>query len=230
MKNYDKNIESSYIEYLDANNLYGWATFQKLPINGFKWVEDLSQFNESLIKNYDENSDIGYFLEVDIDYPKRLFNLHKDLPFLPESRKVNKIEKLISNIEDQKKYVIHIRALKKALNHGLKLKKVHRIIQFKQKAWLKVYIDMNTKLRKTAKNEFEKNFFKLMNNLVFGKTMENVRNHRDIKLVTSDKRRKRLVLEPNYHSHKNFSDHLMTIEMKKTRVKMTKSYIWVCQY
>ena len=131
MKNYDKNIESSYIEYLDANNLYGWATFQKRPINGFKWVEDLSQFNESLIKNYDENSDIGYFLEVDIDYPKRLFNIHKDLPFLPESKKVNKIEKLICSIEDQKKYVIHIRALKKALNHGLKLKKPHRIIQFK---------------------------------------------------------------------------------------------------
>ena len=190
----------------------------------------ISQFNESFIKNYDENGDIGYFLEVDIDYLKRLFNLHKDLPFLPESKKVDKIEKLICSIEDQKKYVIHIRALKKALNHELKLKKVHRIIQFKQKAWLKVYIDMNNKLRKNEKNEFEKNFFKLMNNYVFGKTMENVRNHRDIKLVTSDKRRKRLVLEPNYHSHKNFSDHLMTIEMKKTRVKMTKSYIWVCQY
>ena len=81
---------------------------------------------------------------------------------------------------------------------------------------------MNTELRKKAQNEFEKNFFKLMNNSVFGKTMENVRNHRDIKLVTSDKRRKRLVSEPNYHSHKNFSEHLMAIEMKKTRVKMTK--------
>ena len=133
---------------------------------------------------------IGYFLEVDIDYPKRLFDLHKDLPFLPESKKVNKIEKLICSIEDQKKYVIHIRALKKPLNHELKLKKVHRIIQFKQKAWLKVYIGMNTKLRKNAKNEFEKNVFKLMNNSVFGKTMENVKNHRNIKLVTSNKRRK----------------------------------------
>ena len=91
-----------------------------------------------------------------------------------------------------------------------------------QKAWLKPYIDMNTKLRKEAKSEFEKDFFKLMNNSVFGKTMENVRNHRDIKLVTSDKRRKRLVSEPNYHSHKNFSEHLMAIEMKKIRVKMTK--------
>ena len=142
--------------------------------------------------------------------------------FLPERKKVEKVEKLVCSIEDKEKYVIHIRALKQALNHGLKLKKVHRIIQFKQKAWLKVYIDMNTELRKKAKNEFEKNFFKLMNNSVFGKTMENVRNHRDIKLVTSDKRRKQLVSEPNYHSHKNFSEHLMTIEMKKIIVKMAK--------
>ena len=197
---------------------------QKLPVKGFKWVKQkmLSKFNEDFIKNYDENSNKGYFLEVDIDYPKELFNLHKDLPFLPESKKVNKVEKLICDIEDKKKYVIHIRALKQAINNGLRLKKVHRIIQFKQKAWLKVYIDMNTELRKNAKNEFEKNFFKLMNNSVFGKTMENVRNHRDIKLVTSDKRRKRLVSEPNYHSHKKFSDHLMAIEMKKRTVKMTK--------
>ena len=87
MKNYDKNNESSYIEYLDANNLYGWAMSQKLPINGFKWVENLFQFNESFIKHYDENSNTGYFLEVDIDYPKSLFNLHKYLPFLPERKK-----------------------------------------------------------------------------------------------------------------------------------------------
>ena len=94
MKNYYKNIESSYIQYLDANNLYGWAMSQKLPANDFKWVkeEDLSQFNEDFIKNYDENSDTGYFLEVDIDYPKELFNPHKDVPFFPESKKVNKVE------------------------------------------------------------------------------------------------------------------------------------------
>ena len=101
------------------------------------------------------------------------------MPFLPESEKVNKVEKRICDIEDKKKYVMHIRTLKQALNHGLRLKKVHRIIQFKQKTWLKTYIDMNTELRKNAKNEFEKSFFKLMNNSVFGKTMENVRNHRD---------------------------------------------------
>ena len=125
MKNYVKSIESSFIEYLDANNLYGWAMSQKLPVNGFKWVKNLSQFNESFIRNYDENSDIGYFLEVDIDYPEKLFNLHKDLPFLPERKKVNKVEKLICSIEDKEKYVIHIRVLKQALNHGLVLRKVH---------------------------------------------------------------------------------------------------------
>ena len=212
------------IQYLDTNNLYGWAMSQKLPVKNFKWIkkEELSKFNKDFIKNFDENGNIGYFLEVDIDYWKELFNLHKDLSFLPESKKVNKVEKLICSTEYKKKNVIHIRSLKQALINGLKLKKVHRVIQFKQKAWLKVYIDMNTELRKNAKNEFEKNFFKLMNNSVFGKTMENVRNHRDIKLVTSNKRRKQLVSEPNYHSCKNCSDHLMAKEMKKTRVKMTK--------
>ena len=200
-----KKIESSYIEYLDANNLYGWAMSQKLPVNGFKWVKEerLSKFNEEFIKKYDENSNTGYFFEVDIDYPKELFNLHKDLPFLPERKKVEKVGKLICSIEHKEKYVIHIRALKQALNHWLKIKKVHRVIQFIQTDWLKPYIDMNTELRKKAQNEFEKDFFKLMNNSVFGKTMENVRNHRDIKLVTSDKKkRKQLVSEPNYHSHK----------------------------
>ena len=106
---------------------------QKLPEKGFKWVKKkkLSEFNEDFIKEYDEDSDTGYFLEVDIDYPKELFNFHKDLPFLPERKKVEKVEKLICSIEDKEKYVIHIRALKQALNHGLKLKKVHRIVQFK---------------------------------------------------------------------------------------------------
>ena len=132
MKIYLKSIESSFIEYLDPNNLYGWAMSQKLPVNDFKLVKNLSQFNESFIRNYNENSDIGYFLEVDIDYPKELFNLHKDLPFLPERKKVNKVEKLICSIEDKEKYVMHIRVLKQALNHGLVSRKVHRVIQFNQ--------------------------------------------------------------------------------------------------
>ena len=179
---------------------------QRLPVNGFEWVEELSQFNEDFIKNYDEDSNKGYFLEVDVEYPKKIFNgiafnritfnLHKDLSFLPERNKTEKCNKLVCNIHDKENYVVHIRALKEALNHGLIFKKVHRVIQLNQKAWLKPSIDMNTKLRTEAKNDFGKDFFKLMNNAVFGKTMENVRKQRDIKLVTTDQKRNQLASKP----------------------------------
>ena len=186
MNNHDKNEQSSYLEYLDANNLYGWAMSQKLPVRNFKWIEkgDISKFNEDFIKNYHENSDKGYIFEVDVKYPEKIRMLHSDLAFLPERMKINKCTKLTCTIQNKENYVIHIRALKQAINHELELTKVHRIIEFDQEAWLKPYIDMNTDLRKQAKNDFEKDFFKLMNNSVFGKTMENVRNHRDIKIVT----------------------------------------------
>ena len=186
MKDYNKNIESSYIQYLDANNLYGWAMSQRLPVNNFKWVEDISKINEEFIKNYNENSSKEYILEEDIKYPKRLHDLRSHLPFLPKRIKIDKCKKLVCDLHNKKKYVVHIKSLKQALNHGLKLKRVYRIIEFSQKAWLKPYIDMNTELRKLAKGDFEKDLFKLMNNAVFGKTMENIRKHRDIKLVTTD--------------------------------------------
>ena len=136
--------------------------------------------------------------------------------------KIDKYNKLVCNLYDKKSYVVHTRSLKQALNHGLILKKVNRVIQFNQGAWLKPYIDMNNELRKQAKKDFEKDFYKLMNNSVFGKTMENERKHRDIKLVTADKRRNQLVSEPNYYTTKWFSENLLPIEMKKTKVKMNK--------
>ena len=224
MKNFDKNIPSTYLQYLDGNNLYGWAMSEKLPVNDFKWIEanDLSTFNENFIKNYDENSDVGYILEVDIEYPKELFNKHKDLPFLPERTKINKCSKLVCTLYDKENYVIHIRALKQALNHGLVLTNVHRVIKFYQEAWLKPYIDMNAKLRTEAKNDLEKYFCKLMNNSVFGKTMENVRNHRDIKIVTTNKQRNKYGSEPNYYTTKRVSKNLLIMEMKKAEVKMNK--------
>ena len=186
-KNYDRNIESSVLKYLDADNLYGWPMCKKLPVSDFKWVKLLT---EVFIKNCDENSDKGYISEVDIEYPINICMWYSDLPSLPERMKINKGSKLVCNVLDKENYVIHILALKQALNHGLKLTKVHRVIEFRQEAWLKPYIDMNTELRKHAKNEFEKNFLKLMNNAVFRKAMENVISLRDIKLVTSDKQRK----------------------------------------
>ena len=131
--------------------------------------------------------------------------------------KTEKIEKLVASLQDKTEYVINIRSLKEALNRGLVLKEVYRVVKFAQNAWLKPYIDMNTDLRKKAKTDFEKDFFKLMNNAVFGKTMENVRKHRDIKLVTTDRRRNHLVSEPNYHTTKFFTEHLLAVEMKKNR-------------
>ena len=194
MKNYNNNEESSYIQYLDANNLYGWGMSKKFPVNGFKWIDN-KEINEEFIKNYNENDNKGYIFEVDVKYPKRLHDLHSDLPILPERMEINKCKKLVCNLFNKKKYVSHINTLKQALNHGLKLKKNHRIIEFNQEAWLKPYINMNTELRKEAKNDFETDLFKLLNNSVFGKTMENIRKHRDIKLVTTDKKRSKLVSE-----------------------------------
>ena len=135
--------------------------------------------------------------------------------FLPERMKIEKVEKLVANLHNKTEDVIHITNLKQALNHGLVLKIVHRVIKFNQNARLKPYIELNTDQRKKATNGFAKYFFKLMNNAVFGKTMENVRKHRDIKLVTTEKRRNYLVSELNYHTTTFFTETLLAIEMKK---------------
>ena len=169
---------------------------QKLSVDGFKWKKKMLKFNEDFIN--DENSNKGCILEVDVECSKNLHDFHNDLPFIQERMKINKCSKLARNLYDKNNYVVHIGSLKQALNQGLILKKVHGVIQFNQEPRLKEYIDMNTELGKQAKNDFEKDFFKLMNSSVFGKTMENVRKHRDIKLVTKDKRRNQLVSEPNY--------------------------------
>ena len=253
LPDYDKNQKSTYLQYLDANNLYGYAMIKKLPLNGFKW-SDSNIYTTEFIKNYDDDkSKKGYLLEVDVEYPKHSHKAHEDLPFLAEKRKkldkpfkheinddIKKAHskvfnqsnithapenKVIATIQDKKKYVVNITTLKQALDHGLILSKVHRVIEFNQSNWLKPYIDKNTELRAKAKNEFEKNFFKLMNNSVFGKMIENVRKHRDIKLIVTEERRKKLTSEPNYMLCATFSNELMTIEMRRTRVKMDKPII-----
>ena len=220
MKDYYKKKKSSYIQYLDANNLYGKAMTEKLLVRGFRWMDDISKMDEDFVRSYDKNDNKGYILEVDVDYPNELQNLHSDLPFLPERMVINNTKKLVCNLNDKKNYVVHINVLKQALDHGLKLRKVHRVIEFDQEVWL--YIDVNTELRKKASNDFEKDFFKLMNNAVFGKTMENVRKHRDIKLVKTDKKRNKLVAEPYYHTMKLIDNNLAIIEMRKVKVKMNK--------
>ena len=169
---------------------------EKLPVDGFDWIDEISEIDENFIKNYDEDSSVGYFIKAGIKHPKELHNKHSDLPFLPERMKVSKCEKLVCNLYDKKDYADHIGSLKQALNHGLKMKHNHRVLKFDKRVWPKSYIDMNTEKRKNTKNDFDKDLYTLMNNAVYGKTMENVRKHRIIKLVNNDKKRNKLVSGP----------------------------------
>ena len=179
-KDYDKNKECSHIQYWDVNTLYWWAISQKLPVNNFELIKRTSKINEE--------SDEGYFLEVDVQYLKALHELHHDLPFLSKRMKIERVKNLVANLHDKTEYVIHIRNLKQASNHGLVLIKVYRVIKFDKNARPQRYINMKTGLRKKAKYDFEKDFFMLINNAVFRKTMENIRKHRDFKLVTTGKK------------------------------------------
>ena len=220
---FNSNEPSKYIQYLDANNLYGWAMSKPLPTHGFKWMKT------SELDTWELHSCI---LEVDLEYPKKLHDLHNDYPLAPEQIVVNKFEKLIPNLWNRKKYVIHYENLKQYLNLGLKLTNIHRGIKFKESQWLKKYIALNTDLRSKAKNEFEKDFFKLMNNSVFGKTMENIRNRSVIKLVTDKIKAEKLAAKPNF-KHCNicniFNEDLIAIHMKKTILTFDKPvYLGMC--
>ena len=199
---------------MGVNNFYGWAISQKFLVNDFEWI---TKVNEDLIKNYNEGSDERYFFEADVEYIEKLHGFHNDLPFLPERMKIEKVEKILANLHDKTKYVIQIRNLKQSLNHGLVFTKVHRVIKLNQNAWLKPYIDINTDLtKKKVKNDFEKHFFKLKNNAVFGKTTENVRKI-EILNLSLKRRRNYLVSEPNYHTTKSSTENVLAIEMKKIK-------------
>ena len=226
---YDPLRPTNYLQYLDANNLYGWAMSQPLPTREFKWVDienlkggarELKRTIDMMVRN--SNRGVGYVLEVDMKYPRELHDHHNDLPFMCEKIRVSGVEKLVPNLHDKQKDVIHVKALKQALDHGLLLERIHRVIQFKQSAWMKKYIDLNTRLRTVAKNDFEKDFYKLMNNSVFGKTMENIRKHRDIKLVNNKEDYLKQVMKPNFKDGVLMGADLMSCEMGKVKVKMNK--------
>ena len=203
---FDDKKPSKYITYLDANNLYGWAMGKPLPTHGFKWMKK----NE--LETWEKHSCI---LEVDLVSPNSLHDLHNDYPLAPERIEVNKVDKLIPNLGYKEKYIIHYENLKQYLILGLKLVEIHRGIKFEESPWLKKYIDLNTDLRTKAKKDFEKDFFKLMNNSVFGKTMENIRNRVDIKLVNNREKAEKLTAKPNFKHCNIFSENLISIHMKK---------------
>ena len=216
---FNPNKKSIFILYLDAHNLYGWAMSLPLPVGGFKWM------NEKGLKNWREFSDQkgrGCILEVDLEYPKKLYDLHNEYPLAPERIVVNKVEKLIPNLNEKKKYVLHHKNLKQYLDLGLKITKIHRGISFDEKAWLKQYIDLNTNFPTAASSEFEKDFFKLMNNSMFGKTMENIRNRVNIRLVNNQKSLKKCVTKPNFDHYTVFDENLVAVHMKKTELVFHK--------
>ena len=163
---FDPKSERSYLQYLDSNNLYGWAMSQSLPTGGFRWVS----IEPNKVGELAKHTDKGYLLEVDVSYPKELHDSHNYLPFMCERLKTGGVEKLVPNLRDKKNYVIHIRTLGQVLKHGLILDRIHQAIEFDQYAWMKPYIGFDTQLRTKATNDFEKDFFKLMNNSVFGKS------------------------------------------------------------
>ena len=226
---FNKNKPSKYLMYLDANNLYGCAMSEKLPTHGFKWLTGGEM--EKIYENRHNLNKIPCILEVDLEYPENLHDLHNDYPLCPEKVKCkNGVEKLIPNLRDKKKYVLHYKNLIQCLDMGLKINHIYRGIKFVESEWMKPYIDKNTNLRAKAKNNFEKDFYKLMNNSVFGKTMENIRNRVDVKLVNTEEKLRKLVAKPNLKGPpKIFSENLVSVHMKKTSLTMNKPvYLGMC--
>lgn len=243
MKDYNPEDISSYIMYLDANNLYGHAMSRQLPYGGFEWINYEINDYHHWIQNINCDDDTGYFVECDLHYPKELHDSHNNYPLAVEKKIINKnnlspyqlnqitihnekhnhkIEKLVPNFYDKERYVCHIKNLKYYIEKGLVVSNIHRVIKFKQNYWLKTYIDFNTTKRAQSNNEFEKDFFKLMNNAVFGKTMENMRNRVDIRLFTDESKALKQIAKPQYEDHKIYGENLIAIKQLQKVVKLDK--------
>ncbi len=211
------------LAHLDANNLYGWAMSQPLPYDEFEWVP-----RSDWHKLGREGADYGYFMEVDMEYPEELYDLHGDFPLAPEHRvppTKKKEEKLMCTFFRKEHYVLHGRLLELYWKLGMKITRIHRVVRFRQKPWMAGYIDKNTRMRQETKDEFEKSFFKLMNNSVFGKTIENVRKRKRVKVISEWSGRSgasRLIASPQFHSHQILDENSVIIELRKTQVCLSK--------
>ena len=234
-------LKQNYLFYIDANNLYGWAMSQALPYKDLKFLEVRSQDPNYYLEKCSKK--IGMIFEVDLEYKNDVEKLkYQSFPLAPESKtrtynelsdyqknylninnqKISKVPKLVLDMNPKINYVVHYRLLDFYLKHGMKVTKIHNVILFKQKNWLKEYIDHNTNLRKDAKTDFEKDMYKLMNNSFFGKTMENVRKRINIKLVTNKPQAIKQISKPTFLRRTIFSNNLMAIHFKKQVTKLNK--------
>ena len=248
MKEYDEKAPSKYIKYLDANNLNGWAMSQYLPTGNFKWMSN-KEIKQIDLGRYKADGKKGLIIEVDLEYPRELHDKHNDYLVCHEKVKVSNnmlsgyckkiaekykisiglVNKLIPTLRDKKEYMLHYCNLQQYLHLGLKIKKVHRVLKFYQSPWLKQYIDFKTQKRKHAKNSFKKDFFKLMNNSVFGKTMETLCKRVDVRLVTNDKKLDKLTSKPTFVSSKIFNENLMAVHKVKEKLTLSSlAYVGIC--
>ncbi|KAJ8913157.1 hypothetical protein NQ315_006075 [Exocentrus adspersus] len=219
----------TYLMYFDINNLYGAAMSEYLPYGEFEFLE-ANEIENLDIMNIPDNAEVGYILDCDLEYPTYLHQIHSDLPLAPQhmtppipSR--SKLKKLLLTLYPKNNYVVHYRNLKMYLKHRLSLKKINRVLRFKQSPWLKKYIDLNTTLCQQAKNNFYKFFYKLMINSVYGKLMENVRKYRDVRMTTKCEGRygaQDYIAKPNFHSYSIFDDDMIIIEMNKLEILFNK--------
>ncbi|KAL4092502.1 hypothetical protein QTP88_027003 [Uroleucon formosanum] len=217
---YDSSKPDSWIIYQDCNNLYGWAMSEYMPYGDFKWVKpELEGLNVLT-----PTSNMGRVYEVDVSYPQQLHDRHNDLPFLPQNSvpRGTKVRKLMATFEDKKNYIVHYQSLQQAIANGLIVEKVHRVLEFSQSPWLAQYINLNTEMRQKAKNDFEKDFFKLMNNAVFGKTMESVRKRIKMELVSSEQRLQKLINKTTFKHATNYSENLNAVTLENKIIKFDK--------
>ena len=234
---YDSTKPSSYILYVDANNLYGWAMSQRLPTDGFRFMspDEVEQFK---VCDVPDDSDVGYVIECDLIYPPEIHDLHNEYPLAPESLVVTEdmlspfchlfgqkhvdCRKLVPNLRDKKKYVVDYRNLKFYLDNGLKLGKVHRVLSFNQSEWMKPFVSFNTQKRQEAKTKVEQDTFKFTNNATFGKTMENVKNRRMCQLVCDPFKAKKLIAKPQLEQFRIINEETVLIERVRAQVTLDK--------
>ena len=244
LNDYNPEKETIFLTYLDFNNLYGFSLSQHLPQSDFKWLKE-NKIDSIDWNTIDTENTYGFILEVDLIYPENLHELHNDFPVAPHKYKImndrlseyqkktieylkqygyrrTATEKLLQTFDMKLNYIIHFKNLKLYLKLGLKLTKIHRVLSFKQSKFLEPYIKLNTNLRKKANNSFEKDLFKLMNNAVFGKSIQDQRKHLNIKLAFNEKQASRWIIKPKFETFNILDEEKVLIKMRKTSVKLNR--------